>query len=91
MMTDIGFMEIAMIALVALLVMGPRQMLEFLAEAGRWYGRLQRRLQELRHTVSSELGELPAPSRRAAGDWLERRIRKEAGIDPPPDPPPRKE
>lgn len=80
-MTDIGFMELTMIALVALLVMGPRQMLEFVTEAGRWYGRLQRRLAELRDTVSNELGNLPNPTARDAGDWLARKIEQDAGID----------
>ena len=72
-------MELALIALVALLVMGPRQMLEFIAEAGRWYGRMQRRLAELRHTVANELGSLPNPSMRDAEDWLTRKIDKDAG------------
>ncbi len=91
-MTDIGFMELVMIALMALLVMGPRQMLQLITDAGYWYGRLQRWLSELRLALSRELSEFPPASASNPVDWLSRKIRQDtdskpaAGEAPPPDP-----
>ena len=54
-MFDIGFLEIVIIAVVALLVVGPERLPKLAYEAGVWFGKLQRFLRNARVTIENEV------------------------------------
>lgn len=54
-MFDIGFWELILIAVIALLVIGPEQLPGFVRELGRWAGRLRRLIQDTRHELARGL------------------------------------
>lgn len=54
-MFDIGFWELVVIAVVALLVLGPERLPEFAINAGRWLGKLKRFINNTRRELESEL------------------------------------
>lgn len=54
-MFDIGFWELVVIAIVALLVLGPERLPEFAVNAGRWFGKLKRFINHTRRELESEL------------------------------------
>lgn len=54
-MFDVGFTELVLIGLVALLVLGPTKMLELSRFAGRWAGRLRRQFNEVKGDIEREL------------------------------------
>lgn len=54
-MFDIGFWELAIIALVALVVIGPERLPAVARTAGSWFARLRRVANEFRQEVSDEL------------------------------------
>lgn len=53
-MFDIGFWEIGIIAIVALLVVGPERMPGMIRTAGQWVGRAQRLAREVRSELDRE-------------------------------------
>lgn len=53
-MFDIGFWELAVIGIVALLVVGPERMPGMIRTAGQWAGRIQRLARELRSEIERE-------------------------------------
>ena len=53
-MFDIGFWELAVIGIVALLVVGPERMPSMIRTAGQWAGRIQRLARELRTEIERE-------------------------------------
>lgn len=53
-MFDIGFWELAVIGVVALLVVGPERMPGMIRTAGQWAGRIQRLARELRSEIERE-------------------------------------
>jgi len=53
-MFDIGFSELVVIAVVALIVVGPERMPQLVRTAGQWMGRLQRMARELRAEFERE-------------------------------------
>lgn len=53
-MFDIGFWEIALIGVVALLVVGPERMPQLIRTTGQWIGRVQRIARELRNELERE-------------------------------------
>lgn len=53
-MFDIGFWELAVVAVVALLVVGPERMPGMIRTAGQWAGKLQRMARELRTEIERE-------------------------------------
>ena len=55
-MFEVGFTEILMIGLVALLVVGPERLPELVRTTGRWIGRAQRIARELRAELDREIG-----------------------------------
>lgn len=55
-MFDIGFSEIVVCAIVALLVIGPERMPEAVRTAGLWIGRLKRSLHETRSEIERQIG-----------------------------------
>lgn len=54
-MFDVGFTELVLIGLVALLVLGPTKMMEMARFAGRWAGRLRRQFNEVKEDIDREL------------------------------------
>lgn len=56
-MFDIGFWELVLIAIIALLVVGPERLPRLAYEAGTWFGRLQRYLRKFRYQIERELHE----------------------------------
>lgn len=54
-MFDIGFWELVLIAIVALLVVGPERLPRLAAEAGMWFGKLQRFVRKTRTDIENEL------------------------------------
>lgn len=55
-MFEVGFTEILMVALVALLVVGPERLPELVRTTGRWIGRAQRVARELRTEFDRDVG-----------------------------------
>lgn len=55
-MFDIGFSELVLTALVALLVFGPEKLPQAARVTGLWIGRIKRTLAETRREVERELG-----------------------------------
>ncbi len=54
-MFDIGFWELGLIALVALLVVGPQRLPKLAYEAGLWVGKLQRVISSAKIEIENEL------------------------------------
>lgn len=54
-MFDIGFIELCLLGIVALLVVGPKRLPKVAYEAGLWFGRIQRYLRNMRLDVEREL------------------------------------
>ena len=54
-MFDIGFWELVVIAIIALLVIGPEQLPGFVREAGKWAGRIRRFMHDARFELEREL------------------------------------
>lgn len=54
-MFDIGFWEILLIAVVALIVVGPERLPRLIRVTGLWIGRAQASLQSIRDEISKEL------------------------------------
>lgn len=54
-MFDIGFWELVLVAIVALLVVGPERLPKLAAEAGMWFGKLQRFIRKTRIDIENEL------------------------------------
>lgn len=55
-MFDIGFSEIIVCAVVALLVIGPERMPEAVRTVGLWIGRLKRSMRETRSEIERQIG-----------------------------------
>lgn len=55
-MFDIGFLELIVIAVVALLVIGPEQLPGALRTAGLWIGRFKRGIQSTRQEIEQQIG-----------------------------------
>jgi sec-independent protein translocase protein TatB len=53
-MFDIGFWELAVIGIVALLVVGPERLPGMIKTTGQWAGRIQRLARELRTEIERE-------------------------------------
>lgn len=55
-MFDIGFPELVMISIVALLVIGPEKLPETIRTISLWVGRLQRSFTNIRREIENEIG-----------------------------------
>lgn len=53
-MFDVGFSELALIGLIALLVLGPERLPPLVRTAGRWLGRAQRMARELKTQLEND-------------------------------------
>lgn len=56
-MFDIGFTELLVIALVALIVLGPERLPKVARIIGHWTGRVQRFIENTRHEINREIQE----------------------------------
>lgn len=54
-MFDIGFWELGLIGLIALIVLGPKRLPEAARTAGRWIGRLRRFIADVKQDLDREL------------------------------------
>lgn len=54
-MFDIGFSELMIIALVALIVLGPKRLPEVARTAGQWMGRLRRFIADVKQDIDREM------------------------------------
>lgn len=55
-MFDIGFTELLVVAVIALLVLGPERLPVAARMAGLWIGRIKRNFLSLKHEVEREIG-----------------------------------
>ena len=55
-MFDIGFPELVMISIIALLVIGPEKLPETIRTISLWVGRLQRSFSNIRREIEQEIG-----------------------------------
>ena len=55
-MFDIGFPELVVISIVALLVIGPEKLPEAIRTMSLWVGRIQRSFASIRREIESEIG-----------------------------------
>lgn len=99
-MLSIGLSEILIIAVVAILVVGPERLPKVMRQLGRWYGQLRRSADELRRAFVLEADRQDAEERYAklrerrerAAEARKRAMEQNAGtVDqqtdlPPPDP-----
>mgnify|MGYP001585127234 CR=1 FL=1 len=85
-MFDIGFWELGVIFVVALLVVGPEKMPALIKGAGRWVGQLQRMIRNARYEIEREAQ--TDEYRQLNKDFLEedqklKDLAKEAAVDKP--------
>jgi len=55
-MFDIGFSEILVIAVIALIVMGPERLPQALKTVALWFGRLRQQYRSVRSDLENEIG-----------------------------------
>lgn len=55
-MFDIGFWELALVGIVALLVLGPERLPETLRTLGRWWGQARRTVSSVQAEIEREIG-----------------------------------
>lgn len=83
-MFDVGFSELVVIMVVALVVIGPKRLPAAARTMGQWWGRLQRYINRMKQdvTTSMELEELRGLERKvkAEAEALERSV-QQAGND----------
>lgn len=53
-MFDVGFSELMLIGLIALLVLGPERLPPLIRSTGRWLGRAQRTVRELKSQLEND-------------------------------------
>jgi len=70
-MFDIGFWEIAMIAVIALLVIGPDKLPDVARTAGKWVGRARRFVGDVKTDIDRELKQ----------EELKKALAKDVGLD----------
>lgn len=96
-MFDIGFSELVVIALVALIVLGPKRLPEVARTAGRWVARFRRFVSDVKQDFDRELEHADLAELRKLRDELNEtrrvvedtssRLMQQANIDPAAAPP----
>jgi sec-independent protein translocase protein TatB len=86
---DVGFTELVMIGLVALLVVGPERLPELVRTTGRWIGRAQRIAREMRNELERDVGtrELKQLQREITQDPLNNTLNQTITAQDTPSPP----
>jgi Tat protein translocase TatB subunit len=54
-MFDIGFWELVLVAVVALLAVGPERLPKLAYDAGKWFAKLQRAIRNVRYQIDNEM------------------------------------
>jgi len=86
-MFDIGFWELVLIAVVALLVVGPERLPELVRETGRWVRAARRFITDARYQIERELDvDTRGDFRENIAD-LDRLLKSAPDREPPRDPP----
>jgi sec-independent protein translocase protein TatB len=95
-MFELGFWEMVLVAVIALIVFGPEKLPQFARRAGYWIGRIRRQVNDVRNDIEREIAmdemrraseNLQAPLRGLAED-IERGTARLDNIDiAPPDSP----
>ncbi len=67
-MLGLGYLEIAVVVCIALIVLGPRKLPEVARYLGKFYGMVRRTTYELKHTLDMELLEEDRAARREAAE-----------------------
>ncbi len=69
-MFDLGFQELIVIFLIALLVVGPKKLPELARTMGKWFGEIKRNLQNVKDQIETEFnaGDTPPVENAAADD-----------------------
>ena len=70
-MFDIGFSELALVCVIALLVLGPERMPQALRTLGLWFGRARRTFSSMKTEIEREIGM----------DDIRRQLHNEAVLD----------
>lgn len=78
-MFDVGFLELILIGLVALLVLGPTKMIELARITGRWAGKLRHQFNDIKADIDREL-EVDEMRRKLAEE--EKKLREEMAVKP---------
>ncbi|MEC4677032.1 MAG: Sec-independent protein translocase protein TatB [Nitrospirota bacterium] len=60
-MFDLGFQELIVIFLIALLVVGPKKLPELARTMGKWFGEIRRNLQNVKDQIETEFNEGDTP------------------------------
>ena len=81
-MFDVGFWELAIIAVIALLVIGPERLPKAARTAGRWVGRARRMVTDVKADIDREIREGDLAELKKAGDELKttQRAVESAGV-----------
>jgi sec-independent protein translocase protein TatB len=61
-MFDIGFTELVLLAVIGLVVLGPKRLPKVAGEIGRWVGRARRTLTDLRRELEREAALMDRPA-----------------------------
>lgn len=94
-MFELGFWELVVIGVIALIVFGPEKLPQFARRAGYWVGRIRRQVNDVRNDIEREIaldemrraGEKLQNPLRGLADDIERATRNES-VDLAPPPPP---
>ena len=71
-MFDVGFWELAIIAVIALLVIGPERLPKAARTAGLWVGRARRMVREVKADIDKEIRESDLSELKKAGEELKK-------------------
>lgn len=75
-MFDVGFWELAIVAMIALIILGPERLPRAARTAGLWVGRARRMLADVKADIDREIRSSELQELRSIGDEV-----KEAGAD----------
>jgi sec-independent protein translocase protein TatB len=79
-MFDIGFWELCLIGVIALLILGPERLPRVARTAGMWAGRARRFMSEVKADIDAEMRRDELESLRQVGEDI-KRVRRDLGRD----------